>query len=119
MIAGVHAIIFCEDPAKARSFFRDVLGFHSVDAGGGWLIFQLPPAEVAMHPDAGLRPGESRHELYFTCQDLEVTMAELRARGVELVLPVAEERWGTVVRLKVPGAGEISLYQPKHPSPLG
>jgi catechol 2,3-dioxygenase-like lactoylglutathione lyase family enzyme len=115
MIAGVHAIIFCEDPERAREFFRDVIGFDSVDAGAGWLIFKLPPAEIAMHRE----PGEgSRHELYFMCHDIEKTMDDLKAKGVEFVGPVAEQRWGMIAPFKVPGAGEISLYQPTHPSPL-
>jgi catechol 2,3-dioxygenase-like lactoylglutathione lyase family enzyme len=113
MIAGAHTIIFCEDPERARGFFRDVLGFPSVDAGGGWLIFMAPPSEIAMHPQA-----ESRHELYFMCHDIGKTIDELTARGVEFVGPVSEQSWGFMARFKVPGAGEIGLYQPKHPSPL-
>jgi len=118
MITGAHTIIYCEDPERAREFFRDVLGFRGVDAGEGWLIFQLPPSELAMHPDTTLRSGESRHEMFFTCRDLAATMAELRAKGVELVLPVREAAWGSIVRFKIPGAGEVSCYQPKHASPL-
>jgi catechol 2,3-dioxygenase-like lactoylglutathione lyase family enzyme len=117
MITGAHTVVFCEDPSRARAFFRDVLGLHSVDAGGGWLIFRLPPAEIAMHPDTTLRPGESRHELFFMCSDLEAAMSALRAKGVELALPVEEAEWGSIVKFKAPGAGTFGLYQPKHPSP--
>ena len=116
MIAGAHTIIFCEDPERAREFFRTVLGLSSVDAGGGWLIFALPPAEMAVHPGEGGK--ESRHELYFMCHDLKATIADLTVKGVEFPAPVSEERWGSMTRFKVPGAGEVGLYQPKHPSPL-
>ncbi|HYM67678.1 MAG TPA: VOC family protein [Patescibacteria group bacterium] len=119
MITGAHAIIYCEDPEAARKFFRDVLGFPSVDAGEGWLIFRLPPSEIAMHPDPAIKRGESRHELFLTCGDLEATMGELRAKGAELVLPVRAAAWGSIVRIRVPGAGEVSLYQPKHPTAAG
>ena len=115
MIAGLHAIIFCEDPERARAFFRDVLEFDSLDAGDGWLIFKAPPAELAMHPEPG---QQSRHELYLMCHDLAHTMRQLESMGVEFVGSVSEQRWGKLARFKVPGAGEISLYQPSHPSPL-
>jgi catechol 2,3-dioxygenase-like lactoylglutathione lyase family enzyme len=115
MIAGMHAIIFCEDPERARAFFSEVLEFDSVDAGDGWLIFKAPPAELAMHPEPG---GQTRHELYLMCHDIANTMQELRSKGVEFVGSVSEQRWGLVARFKVPGAGEIALYQPAHPSPL-
>ena len=113
MIAGVHALLYADDAEAARAFLRDVLGFPAVDAGGGWLIFALPPAELALHPGA---PGE--HRLYLMCRDIRRTAAELERRGVELTSPIAEQRFGLVTSLRVPGAGEIGLYQPKHPSPL-
>ena len=116
MITGAHAIVFAEDADATRAFFADVLGLRSVDAGGGWLIFALPPAELACHPAP---PAESgRHELYLMCDDLEATMAELEAKGVEFVTPVSEESWGRVTHLRVPGGGEFGLYQPTHASPL-
>ena len=114
MFAGLHAIIFCQEPERAREFFRDVLGFASVDAGDGFLIFKVPPAELAMHPEPG-SPG--RHELFLMCHDLAQTMREMSSKGVEFVGSVSEQRWGKVARFKVPGAGEIGLYQPSHPSP--
>jgi catechol 2,3-dioxygenase-like lactoylglutathione lyase family enzyme len=112
MVNGVHAILFGEDAEAARAFFRDVLDLKGVDAGGGWLIFALPPAELAVHP--GDKPS---HELYLMCDDLEATMAELTAKGVEFVEPVTDAGWGLLTRLKVPGAGELGLYEPRHPRP--
>ena len=117
VIAGAHTIIYSQDVARTRAFLRDVLGFDAVDAGGGWLIFALPPSEVAVHPvteaaDAG------RHELYLMCHDIETTVEELRRRGVELTAPISDERWGRITRAHVPGAGDIGLYEPRHPSPL-
>jgi catechol 2,3-dioxygenase-like lactoylglutathione lyase family enzyme len=117
VIVGTHAIVFGEDADAARAFFDEVLQLRSVDAGGGWLIFALPPAELACHPTA---PDDSgRLELYLMCDDLEATMAELQAKGVEFVAPVSDERWGRVTRLRVPGAGDIGLYEPRHPTAVG
>ena len=110
MINGVHAIIFGKDADATRAFFRDVLGFSSVDAGGGWAIFALPPAELAAHP-----AEESRHELYLMCDDIEATVAELKTKGVEFTSPVKDEGWGLLTSLVVPGGGEIGLYEPRHP----
>jgi catechol 2,3-dioxygenase-like lactoylglutathione lyase family enzyme len=121
MIAGVHTILYAHDADKARAFFRDVLGMPNVDAdGGGWLIFQLPPGELACHPGPGLVEGreEGRTELFLMCHDVESTRRDLEAKGVEFVEPVSDEGYGRMTRLKVPGYGELGLYQPKHPSPL-
>jgi catechol 2,3-dioxygenase-like lactoylglutathione lyase family enzyme len=113
VIAGAHTIVYADDPEAARAFFREVLAFDAVDAGDGWLIFELPPGELACHPgDAG------RHELFLMCHDLEATREELAGRGVEFTTPVSDEGWGLLTRFRVPGAGEIGLYQPRHPSPL-
>lgn len=111
MITGAHAIIFSTDAEADRAFFRDVLGFDSVDAGDGWLIFALPPAELAVHPgqDGG------RHELYLMCTDLETTLRELQGKGVEVTRSATEQGWGTVAAIALPGGGEISIYQPNHP----
>jgi catechol 2,3-dioxygenase-like lactoylglutathione lyase family enzyme len=114
MITGVHAIIHTSDADGTRAFLSDVLGFDSVDAGGGWLIFALPPAEVAAHPT----DGPSRHELYLMCDDLHATIEELKGKGVEFVEPVTEERWGLITALELPGGGKLGLYEPRHPSPL-
>jgi catechol 2,3-dioxygenase-like lactoylglutathione lyase family enzyme len=111
MINGAHVIIYSRDPEADRAFFRDKLGYPHVDAGHGWLIFKLPPAELALHPT----DGEPTHELFLMCDDLETTRAELAAKGVELTLPVTEERWGLRTALRLPGGGEVGLYEPRHP----
>jgi catechol 2,3-dioxygenase-like lactoylglutathione lyase family enzyme len=118
VIAGTHAIVFSEDAEATRAFLRDVLGFAGVDAGDGWLIFALPPAEIAAHPGPGWGRGVGEHELFLMCHDIETTRAELEAKGVEFTTPVEDEGYGLMTRLKVPGAGEIGLYEPRHPSPL-
>jgi catechol 2,3-dioxygenase-like lactoylglutathione lyase family enzyme len=118
MIAGVHAIVFADDAQTAREFFRDVLDFPAVDAGEGWLVFGLPPAELACHPAPGSSPQGGRHAVYLMCERLGETVSELEARGVEFVTPVSDEGWGLLTRFKVPGAGEMGLYEPRHPSPL-
>ncbi|MBA2536842.1 MAG: VOC family protein [Actinobacteria bacterium] len=120
MIAGVHALLYAHDAEAARAFFRDVLGLESLDGGDGWLYFVLPPAELACHPGAGIIAGreEGRAELFLMCEDVEATRRELEDKGVEFVEPVEDERWGLLTRFKVPGFGEIGLYEPRHPSPL-
>jgi catechol 2,3-dioxygenase-like lactoylglutathione lyase family enzyme len=118
VIAGAHTIVFAEDADAARAFFRDVLGFPAVDAGEGWLIFALPPGELAFHPGPGWGQDLGQHQMFFMCHDIEEAVAELEKKGVEFVAPVADEGYGLVTRLRVPGAGEIGLYEPKHPSPL-
>ena len=118
MIAGAHTIIFAEDAERARAFFRDVLGWPHVDAGGGWLIFALPPGELAVHPGEGWGHGVGHHELFLMCHDIERTVAGLEARGVEFVAPISDQGYGLMTRFKVPGAGEVGLYEPRHPSPL-
>jgi predicted enzyme related to lactoylglutathione lyase len=113
VITGAHSIIYTADPDGVRAFFRDVLELPWVDAGHGWLIFGLPPAEVAAHPT----DGAPRCELYLMCDDVRLTMAELEAKGVEFVRPIAEERWGLVTAIKLPGGAELGLYEPRHPTP--
>ena len=114
MINGAHAIVYTKDAEGLRAFLRDVLDFPSVDAGGGWLIFALPPAELAVHP----ADEEGRHELYLMCDDIEATVEELKAKGVEFAGPVSDEGFGLVTAIKLPGGGELGLYEPRHPSPL-
>jgi len=113
VITGAHAIIYSEDAEGVRAFLRDVLELPSVDAGHGWLIFALPPAEVAVHPSEG--PG--RHELYLMCDDIRATVDELRTKDVQISRPITEERWGLVTAIRLPDGGELGLYEPRHPSP--
>ena len=112
MIDGAHVVIYSTDAEADRAFFRDILGFASVDAGHGWLIFGLPTAEAAVHP----ADQNDRHELYLMCDDLKAEMEELRGKGVECA-GIVEARWGSVTKIRLPGGGEIGLYQPKHPRP--
>jgi catechol 2,3-dioxygenase-like lactoylglutathione lyase family enzyme len=114
MIGAAHVILFATDAEAARRFFSETLALDSVDAGDGWLIFALPPAELATHPT----DGEVRHELYLMCDEIEATVAELRANGVEFAGEISEHNWGRLITMRVPGAGELGLYQPSHPSPL-
>jgi predicted enzyme related to lactoylglutathione lyase len=114
MINGVHAIIFSEDAEGVRAFFGDVLGLPSVDAGGGWLIFALPPAELATHP----ADGESRHQLYLMCDDIKATTEELEAEGVEITREISDEGFGLMTALRLPDGSELALYEPRHASPL-
>jgi len=115
MITGVHALVYSKEPEELRAWFRDVLELPSVDAHEGWPIFALPPAEMAVHPVDG---GEQRHELFLMCDDLEATMKQLKAKGVDFATPVSEQRWGLLTSIRIPGGGELSLYQPKHPSTI-
>jgi catechol 2,3-dioxygenase-like lactoylglutathione lyase family enzyme len=110
LISGAHALIYSRDADADRAFFRDVLGLDSVDSGGGWLIFALPPSELAIHPTE----EADDHELYLLCENIEATATELERRGVPLTRPFNEERWGRVTRITLPGGGQIGLYQPKH-----
>jgi catechol 2,3-dioxygenase-like lactoylglutathione lyase family enzyme len=118
VIAGAHTLLYAEDADAARAFFRDVLGLPNVDAGGGWLIFALPPGELGVHPAERAEHVSGRQELYFMCHDIAGTVAELDAKGVEFTAAVSEESFGLLTRFKVPGAGEAWLYEPKHMSPL-
>jgi len=114
MITGVHAVLFTTDAEEDRAFFRDVLELPSVDAGGGWLIFALPPGELAAHPaDEG-----GRHELYLMCDDVHATIDELKAKGVEFSGPVSDEGFGLMTTIRLPGGGELGLYEPRHPTPV-
>jgi len=116
MISGLHTIVYAQDAARAREFLRDVLGLGWVDAGDGWLVFAAPPTEVAVHPTDAASSG--RAELYLMCDDVTTTVAALTAKGVEFTSPVADRGWGLVTSLRVPGAGEIGLYEPRHPTAL-
>jgi len=109
MIFGAHVIVYSKDGDADRRFLRDVLGFSSVDAGHGWLIFALPPAEIAVHP----AEENGKHELYLMCDDLKAEIAALAAKGVKCS-EVHNERWGSVTMIGLPGGGKVGLYQPKH-----
>jgi len=111
VITAVHTLVFADDAQAAREFFRDVLGLPYVDAHDGWLIFRLPPGELAVHP--GQAP---RHELSLVCDDLDRTVRELAERGVQVLGPVEQRSFGRLARIRVPGAGELSVYQPSHPT---
>jgi catechol 2,3-dioxygenase-like lactoylglutathione lyase family enzyme len=113
MINAVHTILYAHDADAARAFFRDVLGLDSVDAGGGWTIFALPPAELAVHP----AEQGGRHELYLMTDDLVATLAKLRDRGVTVTSEPSDQSWGLLAAIDVPGAGPLGLYQPRHPVP--
>jgi len=110
MIFGAHLVVYSKNAEADRAFFRDVLGLESVDAGHGWLIFALPPAEAAFHPSK-----EETRELYFMCDDLKAEMASLARKGVKCS-KVEEARWGSITKMELPGGGNVGLYQPKHPT---
>ena len=111
MIVGSHVVVYSLDADADRAVFRDVFGWDSVDAGGGWLIFALPPAEVAVHPAEA-----SGVDLYLMSDDLSADMERLASKGLPCSA-VEQARWGTVTRFRLPGGAEVGLYQPAHPSP--
>ena len=115
MITGAHVIINSRDADADRAFIRDVLGFPHIDSGGGWLIFKSPPGEMAVHPT----DGPESHQLYLMCDDVEATLAELAAKGVESTGPVSDEGWGLLTALRLPGGGELGLYEPRHQTAYG
>lgn len=110
MINGAHIVVYSTDAEADRAFMKDVLKYPHVDAGGGWLIFKLPPAEVAVHPD---KKGDA-HELYLMCDDLKATMADLKKVKVACDKPM-DLPWGKLTYFKLPGGGKLGLYEPKHP----
>jgi catechol 2,3-dioxygenase-like lactoylglutathione lyase family enzyme len=113
VITGMHAIVFSPEAEKVRAFFADVLGLPSADAGGGWLIFALPPAELAVHPG----DGQARHELYLMCDDIQATLADLRGKGVEVAREVSDQGWGLLAAIRLPDGSELGIYEPRHPLP--
>lgn len=113
MIFGAHIILYSRDAEADRAFLRNTLGFASIDAGHGWLIFALPPAEAAVHP----AENEGRYELYLMCDDLRAEMEALAKKGVPCS-KLHQERWGSVTHIQLPGGAELGLYQPKHPVAL-
>ena len=111
MFRGSHVVVYSQDAEADRAFFRDVLDMSAVDAGGGWLIFALPPAEVAFHP----AEENNVHELYLMCDDLTTTMSDLTDQGVQFDEP-SDQGWGITTSFHLPGGGQVGLYQPKHPT---
>lgn len=111
MISGAHIVLFTDAVESTRDFLRDALQLPAVDAGGGWLIFALPPAEVAVHP-----ADQASHELYLMCDDLQATIARLKDAGATFG-PVRKERWGRITMMTMPGGAQLPIYQPSHPSP--
>jgi len=107
-------VLYSQDADADRAFFRDILGFASVDAGRGWLIFALPPAELGIHPSDG--PGH--HEMYLMCDDIDTTVDELKARGVEFSAPITDAGFGRMTSFKIPGGAELALYEPRHPTAI-
>jgi predicted enzyme related to lactoylglutathione lyase len=114
VITSMHSIIYASDAERARAFFRDVLGLPSVDAHDGWLIFKLPPSELALHPESGPQAPSGRHELYLMCDDITQTVEDLTARGAEFTSPVTKTGFGLLTSIRIPGGGEIGLYEPSH-----
>ena len=110
MLTGAHVVVYSKDAEADRAFFRDILGFRSVDAGHGWLIFAVPAAEVAFHP----HDQNNKHEMFLTCDNLEMQVTALQKKGV-LVGKISEEQWGARATISLPGGGAIELYEPKHP----
>jgi hypothetical protein len=112
MISGAHSVIYSTKPDQDRAFFRDVLKLPSVDVGGGWLIFGLPPAEVAVHPS----DQNDVHEFYLMCDDIEALVAEMRKHHIACE-PVQDQGWGLLTHLALPGGGKLGVYQPRHARP--
>ena len=110
MISGAHVVIYSTNVEADRAFFRDILCFPSVDAGEGWLIFALPPAEAAFHPAA----ENGKHEIYLTCDDVAATVRKLKKHKIKCA-PVKDQGWGLLTHLTLPGGGKLGLYQPIHP----
>lgn len=115
MITGIHALIFTKDADADRAFFRDVLGYRYVDAGRGWLIFKLPPAELGVHP---ADDGPEKHELYLMCDDIEATVAELAAKGVDIIQQPTDMGYGIEAGLRLPGGSELRIYEYNHPTAI-
>ena len=115
MITAVHALLYSRDAEAARAFFRDKLKFEGVDASEGWLIFALPPAEIAIHPTH----TDHGPELYFMCDDIQGTLQELESAGAKIVKPVSDQGWGLLSEVRIPGAITLCIYEPRHPIAAG
>ena len=122
MITALHTLVYADDPDAARAFFRDVLELPGADTGGGWLIFKSGPSELGVHPSSWEYDGQGgstnqQFDVSLMCDDLPATMAELTTKGAEFSGEVQDQGWGVTIRLKVPGAGEMTLYQPSYDPP--
>jgi predicted enzyme related to lactoylglutathione lyase len=118
-ITGTHALLYTTEPEAVRAIFRDVFGFDHVNAGEGWLIFALPPAEVGIHPGEGPAfEGGARHAVSFMCDDLDATIAELRGKGIEIRGEPQDQGYGIVATMVLPGGLDVQLYQPRHPTAI-
>jgi len=120
MITGAHVIIYSTAADEVRAFLRDAIGFSGVDIGGGWLVFALPPAELAVHPTEEEASGDllGQCELYLMCDDINATLEELKSKGAEVSRPISDEGWGLLTALRLPGGTELGLYEPRHPTVL-
>jgi predicted enzyme related to lactoylglutathione lyase len=116
MITGLHALVHADDADAARAFFRDVLGWPYVDAHDGWLIFGTGPSELGVHPT---EQGAEHHEISFVCDDIDMTVAELTAKGAQFTGGIENRAFGRTIALEVPGGGRVMLYQPRHPTAFG
>ncbi len=115
-IVGAHVLLYSSEPEALRATLRDLFQFSSVDAGHGWLIFALPPAEIAVHPvDGPITGGGARHEITLMCDDITATVATLRAKGIVIEGEPKPERWGAHVTMVLPGGVTMMLYEPQHP----
>ncbi|MEV4940294.1 VOC family protein [Streptomyces zaomyceticus] len=115
MFSGAHVILYTKDAEADRAFLKDVFGFEHVDAGGGWLIFRLPPAEIAVHPTK----DEPKHEVYLMCEDLTQALTELEDRGAEISRAITDQGWGLLAAVRLPSGTELPLYEPRHPTAHG
>ena len=115
-ILGTHLLLYSSEPDALRAMLRDTFGFSNVDAGGGWLIFAVPPAEMGVHPAEGpTQEGGSHHEVSFMCDNIHATVADLRKRGVRIDGEPEDEGWGIRVMMTLPGGTKVQLYEPRHP----
>jgi catechol 2,3-dioxygenase-like lactoylglutathione lyase family enzyme len=114
MIRGVHTMFYSSEPEKLRAFLRDKLGLQGFDVGEGWLIFDLPEADMGCHPADAEGAPSGTHDISFYCDDIERTVAELKGRGVEFTMPIEDHGYGLVTRFAVPGGFDVQLYQPRY-----
>ena len=119
-VFGVHTLLYSSEPDALRAVLRDVFGWKAVDAGGGWLIFKTPPAEMGVHPAEGpTYESGIRHLISFMCDDIHKTIAELRAKGIDIAGEPVDEGYGITINMNLPGGCEVMLYEPRHPLAIG